>query len=168
MKKVLSLITVSLLALNSVSAQSVTTPTLEPVECSTEKIFSDNTCQVCFTGGEATPDTKGILLPLGDVPWENALDGINQNFYQTGQTKAEIKTNIGTPAATWDEKGLTWAKDVIWKDLDGLQMFSLDAAKTINIKSIEKDTLLPLTAMKQVENPFVVIKIPISYYELKM
>ena len=42
------------------------------------------------------------------------------------QSPAEIKTNIATAPATWD-KLVLWGTDVVWKDLDGLNMFSLDA-----------------------------------------
>ncbi len=42
------------------------------------------------------------------MEWENELDGINQNFYETSQGIAEIKTNIGTAPNPWDETGLEW------------------------------------------------------------
>lgn len=171
MKKVLSLIVLAhiVATLPVVQAQTATEEPLTPAECSAEKFFSDNQCQVCYTANEeAKSDTKGFLLPASDIPWENTLDGINQNFYESSQSVPEIKTNLGTSPATWDEKGLTWSTDVVWKDLDGLEMFSLDAGKTINIKSIEKDTLLPVNSIKDVTSPYLVLKLPISYYELKM
>mgnify|MGYP000196206664 FL=1 len=171
MKKVLSLIVLDhiVATLPVVQAQTATEEPLTPAECSAEKYFSDNQCQVCYTANEeAKSDTKGFLLPASDIPWENTLDGINQNFYKSSQSVPEIKTNLGTAPATWDEKGLTWSTDVVWKDLDGLEMFSLDAGKTINIKSIEKDTLLPVNSIKDATSPYLVLKLPISYYELKM
>lgn len=171
MKKVLSLIVLAhiVATLPVVQAQTATEEPLTPAECSAEKFFSDNQCQVCYTANEeAKSDTKGFLLPASNIPWENTLDGINQNFYESSQSVPEIKTNLGTAPATWDEKGLTWSTDVVWKDLDGLEMFSLDAGKTINIKSIEKDTLLPVNSIKDVTSPYLVLKLPISYYELKM
>jgi len=171
MKKVLSLIVLAhiVATLPVVQAQTATEEPLTAAECSAEKYFSDNQCQVCYTANEeAKSDTKGFLLPASDIPWENTLDGINQNFYKSSQSVPEIKTNLGTAPATWDEKGLTWSTDVVWKDLDGLEMFSLDAGKTINIKSIEKDTLLPVNSIKDATSPYLVLKLPISYYELKM
>lgn len=76
---------------------------------------------------------------------------------------------MGTAPATWDENGLDWGTDVVWKDLDGLNMYSLDAGKTITIKTIKDATGIPLTSMKKdVTKPYLVVKIPISYYELKM
>lgn len=172
MKKILSLIVLAHIVAASIPAALAQTTTVEPLtpaECSTEKYFSDNQCQVCYTATEeAKSDTKGFLLPAADIPWENELDGINQNFYKSSQSVPEIKTNLGTAPATWDEKGLTWSTDVVWKDLDGLEMFSLDAGKTIKIKSIEKDTLLPVNSIKDATSPYLVLKLPISYYELKM
>ncbi len=172
MKKALSLIVLAHIVAASMPAALAQTTTVEPLtpaECSAEKYFSDNQCQVCYTATEeAKSDTKGFLLPAADIPWENELDGINQNFYKSSQSVPEIKTNLGTAPATWDEKGLTWSTDVVWKDLDGLEMFSLDAGKTIKIKSIEKDTLLPVNSIKDSTNPYLVLKLPISYYELKM
>lgn len=172
MKKALSLIVLAHIVAASIPgalAQTTTVEPLTPAECSAEKYFSDNQCQVCYTATEeAKSDTKGFLLPAADIPWENELDGINQNFYKSSQSVPEIKTNLGTAPATWDEKGLTWSTDVVWKDLDGLEMFSLDAGKTIKIKSIEKDTLLPVNSMKDATSPYLVLKLPISYYELKM
>lgn len=172
MKKALSLIVLAHIVAASIPgalAQTTTVEPLTPAECSAEKYFSDNQCQVCYTATEeAKSDTKGFLLPAADIPWENELDGINQNFYKSSQSVPEIKTNLGTAPATWDEKGLTWSTDVVWKDLDGLEMFSLDAGKTIKIKSIEKDTLLPVNSIKDATSPYLVLKLPISYYELKM
>lgn len=172
MKKALSLIVLAHIVATSIPAALAQTTTVEPLtpaECSAEKYFSDNQCQVCYTATEeAKSDTKGFLLPAADIPWENELDGINQNFYKSSQSVPEIKTNLGTAPATWDEKGLTWSTDVVWKDLDGLEMFSLDAGKTIKIKSIEKDTLLPVNSLKDTTSPYLVLKLPISYYELKM
>ncbi len=172
MKKALSLIVLAHIVAASIPAALAQTTTVEPLtpaECSAEKYFSDNQCQVCYTATEeAKSDTKGFLLPAADMPWENELDGINQNFYKSSQSVPEIKTNLGTAPATWDEKGLTWSTDVVWKDLDGLEMFSLDAGKTIKIKSIEKDTLLPVNSIKDATSPYLVLKLPISYYELKM
>lgn len=100
--------------------------------------------------------------------WENELDGINQNFYESSQSIAEIKTNIGTAPNPWDETGLEWGTDVKWTDNDGLNVYSLDAGKTIQIKTISGEASIPLTSPKQPTDPHFVVKIPISYYELKM
>lgn|GEM_PF-2979610 len=67
----------------------------------------------------------------------------------------------------WDQKGLTWGVSVVWKDLDGLNIFSLDAGANITIKSIDLTTV-SLTQIKPVTEPYFMLKIPISYYELKM
>lgn len=47
-------------------------------------------------------------------------------------------------------------------------MYSLDAGKTIQIKTIKADTSITLTSPKQPTAPYFVVKTPISYYELKM
>lgn len=47
-------------------------------------------------------------------------------------------------------------------------MYSLDAGKTIQIKTIKADTSITLTSPKQPTDPYLVVKTPISYYELKM
>lgn len=47
-------------------------------------------------------------------------------------------------------------------------MFSLDAGKKITVKTIADKTSVPLTGVKEVTDPYFVVKIPISYYELKM
>ncbi len=140
----------------------------DTVECSSQKYFTDNQCQVCQTAGDAATTDTSITLTKQDLSWENTLDGINQNFYETSQSSAEIKTNIATAPTTWDEKGLTWGTDVVWKDLDGLNMFSLDAGKTLTIKTIADKTSVALTSPKQVTDAYFVVKVPISYYELKM
>ncbi len=76
---------------------------------------------------------------------------------------------MGTAPASWDETGLDWGTDVVWKDLDGLNMYSLDAGKTITVKTIQNATTIPLTSIKKdVTKPYLMVKIPISYYELKM
>lgn len=123
---------------------------------------------MCYEGGEVTPDATGVKLKEVILEWENNLDGINQNFYETSQNIAEIKTNIGTAPNPWDETGLEWGTDVKWTDNDGLNIFSLDAGKTIQIKTISGEVSIPLTSPKQPTNPHLVVKIPISYYELKM
>jgi hypothetical protein len=138
------------------------------VECSSKTYFSDNQCEVCYDGGEVTPDINGVKLKEVVLEWENDLAGINQNFYETSQSIAEIKTNIGTAPNPWDETGLEWWSDIVWKDLDGLNMYSLDAGKTIQIKTIKADTSITLTSPKQPTAPYFVVKTPISYYELKM
>lgn len=140
----------------------------DTVACADKKYFSDNECQVCQDGGEVETTATSITLTKQELSWENELDGINQNFYETSQNPAELKTNIATPPTTWDEKGLTWGSDVVWKDLDGLNMFSLDAGKKITIKTIADKTSVALTNAKQVTDPYFVVKVPISYYELKM
>lgn len=158
---------IALITPGGIQAQTVD-PAITTVECSTKPYFSDNQCQVCYDGGEITPDAKGVTLTAQELPWENTLDGINQNFYETSQGIAEIKTNIGTAPSPWDETGLDWGTDVVWKDLDGLNLYSLDAGKTITIKTIKDKTAIPLSSMKQDANPYFMLKIPISYYELKM
>jgi hypothetical protein len=152
------------------ATEETTTETVDPtiVECSSQAYFADNQCQVCYDGGEITPDTKGVKLNEQDMSWENTLSGINQNFYETSQSIAEIKTNIGTPITPWDETGLEWGPDVIWKDNDGLNYFTLVAGNTIKIKTIKDATEVALTSPKQPANPYFVVKVPISYYELKM
>jgi hypothetical protein len=151
-----------------VQAQTAATTATPAVECSSKTYFSDNQCEICYEGGEITPETSGLKLKEVVMEWENDLNGINQNFYETSQDIAEIKTNIGTPSNPWDEKGLEWGTDVVWKDVDGLNMYSLDAGKTIQIKTIKADTNITLTSPKQPADPHFVVKIPISYYELKM
>jgi len=139
----------------------------DTVTCNDKKYFSDNGCQVCQNWGEAETTTTSIAIPKQDLLWENTLEGINQNFYETSQTAPEIKTNIGIPPIVWDQKGLTWGVSVVWKDLDGLNIFSLDAGANITIKSIDLTTV-SLTQIKPVTEPYFMLKIPISYYELKM
>ncbi len=156
------------IALLAIGLASISLSHADVVECTSQKYFSDNQCQICQDGGDATSTDTSITLPKQDLSWENTLDGINQNFYETSQSPAEIKTNIATAPATWDEKGLDWGTDVVWKDLDGLNMFSLDAGKTITVKNIADKTSVTLTSPKQVADPYFVVKVPISYYELKM
>mgnify|MGYP003442927145 FL=1 len=55
-----------------------------------------------------TPDINGVKPKEVVLEWENDLAGINQNFYETSQSIAEIKTNIGTAPNPWDETGLEW------------------------------------------------------------
>ncbi|MBP7773752.1 hypothetical protein KA071_01555 [Candidatus Gracilibacteria bacterium] len=161
----LACLVLSLVGISQAQTAAQSTPA---VECSSKTYFSDNQCEVCYEGGEVTPDTNGIKLKEVTMEWENELDGINQNFYETSQGIAEIKTNIGTAPNPWDETGLEWGSDVVWKDLDGLNMYSLDAGKTIQIKTIKADTNITLTSPKQPTDPYLVVKTPISYYELKM
>jgi len=95
---------VPMIALAQATEETTTEPT-DPtkVECSSQTYFKDNQCQVCYDGGEITPDSKGVKLNQQDMSWENTLTGINQNFYETSQSLAEIKTNIGTVTTPWDE-----------------------------------------------------------------
>lgn len=158
-----------LLLFITVQIQAQSTPGASTtVDCSSKTYFSENQCDICYDGGEVTPESDGVKLNEIDLSWENTLAEINQNFYETSQNIAEIKTNIGTAPNPWDETGLEWTTDVVWKDLDGLNMYSLDAGKTINMKTVKPNTKIPLTSPKQPTTPYLVAKIPISYYELKM
>ena len=92
------------IAILAIGIASISLSHADVVECTSQKYFSDNQCQVCQDGGDATSTDTSITLPKQDLSWENTLDGINQNFYETSQSPAEIKTNIATAPATWDEK----------------------------------------------------------------
>lgn len=168
MKKRILLSCLALSVIWNVQAQTAATTATPAVECSSKTYFSDNQCEVCYEGGEVTPDTNGVKLKEVILEWENDLDGVNQNFYETSQNIAEIKTNIGTAPNPWDETGLEWGTSIKWTDNDGLNIYSLDAGKTIQIKTIKADTNITLTSPKQPADPHFVVKIPISYYELKM
>ncbi len=168
MKKRIFLSCLALSVIWNVQAQTAATTATPAVECSSKTYFSDNQCEVCYEGGEVTPEASGVKLKEVVMEWENDLDGINQNFYETSQDIAEIKTNIGTPSSPWDETGLEWGADVVWKDIDGLNMLTLNPGKTIQVKIIKADSNITLTSPKQPADPHIVVKIPISYYELKM
>lgn len=145
-----------------------TTTENKTIECSSKTYFTENQCEVCYDGGEINTVSGEVQLKKMTLSWENKLDSINQNFYETSQSIAEIKTNMGTAPNPWDETGLEWASDIVWKDNDDLNIFTLTAGKTVNIKEIAADTKVTLTSPKQPTSPHLVVKIPISYYELKM
>lgn len=107
MKKRIFIACLALSIVSTTLAQTASEST-PAVECSSKPYFSDNQCDVCYEGGEVTPDTNGVKLKTVTLEWENDLDGINQNFYETSQSIAEIKTNIGTAPNPWDETGLEW------------------------------------------------------------
>lgn len=138
------------------------------VECSSQTYFTENECGICQDGGEVTTDAKGAIVNAQEFSWENSLTGKNQNFYKSGQPVAEIKTNIGTASTAWDQMGLDWGTDIIFTKVDIQNIFSLEAGKTVKIKTIADKTNIPITSIKNTANAYLMLKIPISYYELAM
>lgn len=55
-----------------IQAQS-TSEASTTIECSSKTYFSENQCDVCYDGGEITPETDGIKLNEVNLSWENTL-----------------------------------------------------------------------------------------------
>lgn len=56
---------------------------------------------------------------------------------------------------------------MVWKDIDDVKFFSLATEQKIVLKSIEDKTEIPVTDIKTVTAPHLVVKIPITYAEVK-
>lgn len=70
--------TLSIIFLNSFSFAAI-----ESVECSTNKLFSDNECGVCYKQSNAVTGT-GTALEITDikVPWKNTQTGISEVAFE--------------------------------------------------------------------------------------
>lgn len=74
----------------------------ESVVCTTNPDFAKNSCDVCFSGGDATVSSKEItLLKEQKLPWKNDTDNLNHIFYRDGQKARELITEYGTTPAIW-------------------------------------------------------------------
>lgn len=89
----------------------------ETVDCNSQDVFKDNSCNVCATGDTIQVSEAEITFPETIIPWENTSTTKNVNFYKGAQGGIEMITDIGTAAdEKWHENAIKWGKDAIWSN----------------------------------------------------
>lgn len=137
------------------------------VSCDTNPDFTKNGCDVCFQGGEAKVTSKGItLINKKNLPWKNTSTTHKQVFYKNAQQQKELITNYGTVSDTWLGKGISWDTGITWEDTDGQQTYNLEIGKEFPLRTIDANTVVPINGYSTQSSGFILVKIPVSFYEI--
>jgi hypothetical protein len=130
----------------------------ELTECSSNKIFDTNTCEVCYTDTfEATETKDGWISNITDVkiPWKHAGGEKAEIIYDNEQKFPEIKTTLKystkptKPQELWtNHESLVWTpfsdhKEVFIKKSEEIGLYTLanSAGITVNGSDIDSNLL---------------------------
>lgn len=130
------------------------------VQCDTNKIFTDNTCDVCFTdtatSTTATVDIKDIKIPWGNKQTKSEV------AYKIESVQPDIissLTTATTPATATD----VWKFTNPWTG--NLNEFVLTAGKTTTFVETNTTAKITITDKSSVTDKTVLIKSPLLYHD---
>ncbi len=158
MKKLIFLSTAVLIG----SLSSVSFATVEWVECSTNKIFGDNECGVCYKESTAVTGTGTALEITGvKVPWKNNQTGISEVAF-------EIDNDI--PKIISDHKIVTDPDvlDDLWKFTNpwtGIGEYALASGKETTLTELVEDGSIKVYGKWSTLSPTVLIKSELNYVD---
>ena len=137
----------------------------ESVECSGEKDFTANNCDVCYTEtypSEKTPTGWSTTLTDFSIPWVHGDGDLAELIYDTEQKYPEIK---GTPIVTLsaNEAKDVWKYDetLLWTTFDDHREFVLQKNEDVALYTLQEDQSITLSGTQ--ENDHFLILTPLSF-----
>lgn len=156
MKKLLSLLLTSVLC---TTFSTFAEKTL--VECSTNQVFEDNTCHVCFEEN-VTSDTNVLDIEDIKIPWNNEQDNVAEVAYKIENVVPEVITKLSsssTPAAAKD----VWKFTNPW--IGNLNEFVLTTGGETTFLEMNTDAKITITDKESETDKTILVRAPLIYHE---
>jgi hypothetical protein len=160
-----SLILISILVMSSsVWAQTTETEEAASVECSTNPLFTENTCDVCYTQALEAGET-GVEITDITIPWEYKSEGdLSEIIYSNEQAYPEVKSTLAV--TTSSEK-----PEEVWENDETLKWEPFEAAKESVLAKGQKVGLYRLMATASLKaeaakaDDEILLVTPLTYHE---
>lgn len=149
--------TVFVASLNSISFAAV-----EPVECSTNTVFGDNECGVCYRESTAVTGTGTALEITGvKMPWKNTQTGISEVAFEIDNDVPKIISDhkIVTDPDTLDD---LWKFTNPWT---GIGEYALASGKETTLTELIPDGSIKVYGKGGTLSPTVLIKSELNYVD---
>ncbi len=149
--------TVFVASFNSVSFAAV-----EPVECSTNTVFGDNECGVCYRESTAVTGTGTALEITGvKMPWKNTQTGISEVAFEIDNDVPKIisEHKIVTDPAVLDD---LWKFTNPWT---GIGEYALASGKETTLTELIPDGSIKVYGKGGTLSPTVLIKSELNYVD---
>ena len=154
MKKIVSYSVLSLTIFGTLIYAAEPANTVEPakVECSSNKTFSTNTCDVCYTQtfhAKEAPTGWSSTINEVVIPWEHGEGDLDEIIYDTDQKLPTIKstltvtTNPTKPEDLWKNH-----ETLIWKPFDDHKEYVIKKDEKVGLYRLAQDASLNIQGKK--------------------
>ena len=134
------------------------------VECSSNTLFTENTCDVCYTQALESGET-GIEITDITIPWEYKSTGdLSEIIYSNEQAYPEVKSTLAvTPSSEKPEE--MWENDetLVWEPFEAAKESVISKGQKVGLYRLMATASLKAEAAKADDE--ILLVTPLTYHE---